>query len=83
MGPTVYVEDTETGAHYYVSEDRFRNPPKRGLWKRLDQNKPKTTVAKAAAKKAAATKRAAKKSAATAAKKAASGHPADSNQEES
>ena len=52
-GPTVHVHDTETGHDYYVSESRFRNPPKRGLWKRLDQGKPQTTVAEAAAKKKA------------------------------
>ena len=52
-GPTVHVHDTETGHDYYVSESRFRNPPKRGLWQRLDQEKPKTSVASAAAKKKA------------------------------
>lgn len=55
MGPTVHVHDTETGHDYYVSESRFRNPPKKGLWERLDQGKPKTTVAAAAAKKQATT----------------------------
>jgi hypothetical protein len=53
LGPDVYVHDTETGHDYYVSEARFRNPPKAGLWERLDQGKPKTTVADAAAKKQA------------------------------
>lgn len=76
MGPNVHVRDTETGAEYFVSEARFKNPPKPGLWERLDQGKPKTTVAAAAAKKTASARK-------RAAKKAASGHPADSNQEES
>lgn len=49
----VYVHDTETGNDYYVAEERFRNPPKKGLWERLDQEKPKTSVAEAAAKKQA------------------------------
>ena len=53
MGPNVHVHDTETGLDYYVTERRFRNPPAKGLWERLDQNKPKTTVAEAAAKKQA------------------------------
>jgi hypothetical protein len=52
MGPTVHVHDTETGHDYYVSESRFRNPPKKGLWERLDSEKPKTSVATAAAKQA-------------------------------
>lgn len=51
--PSVHVYDTELDADYYVSEARFRNPPKKGLWKRLDQGKPETTVASAAAKKQA------------------------------
>lgn len=68
----IHVHDTETGNDYYVSEERFRNPPKKGLWKRLDQGKPKTTVAEAAAKKPARKR---------AAKKATSGRQADSKKE--
>ena len=51
--PNVYVHDTGTGHDCYVSESRFRNPPKAGLWERLDQGKPKASVATAAAKKQA------------------------------
>jgi hypothetical protein len=51
--PDVHVYDTELDTDYYVSEARFRNPPKKGLWKRLDSDKPKTSVASAAAKKQA------------------------------
>lgn len=85
MGPDVHVRDTETGHEYFVTEERFRNQPKEGLWVRLDQGKPKTSVADAAAKNRPARKRAAKKATSkpAATKKAASGHPADSNQEES
>jgi hypothetical protein len=53
MAADVHVHDTETGLDYYVSESRFRNPPKKGLWQRLDQGKPTTSVAEAAAKKKA------------------------------
>lgn len=49
----VFVKDTETGHEYFVSEERFRDQPKPGLWVRLDQGKPKTTVAEATAKKKA------------------------------
>lgn len=52
-GPDVHVRDTETGAEYFISEFRFKNQPKRGLWVRLDQGKPKTSVAVAAANKKA------------------------------
>ena len=51
--PNVHVHDTELDTDYYVSEARFRNPPKKGLWKRLDSGKPETSVADAAAKKQA------------------------------
>lgn len=83
MGPNVHVRDKETGHEYLVSEARFKRTPE--LWERLDQGKPKTSVATAAAKKRPARKRAAKKATSkpAATKKAASGHPADSNQEES
>ena len=49
----VFVKDTETGHEYFVSEERFRNQPKKGLWERLDQGKPKTSAAEAAANKKA------------------------------
>lgn len=73
--PQVLVRDRETGNEYLVSEARYKRTPK--LWDRIEPvpSKPKTTVSREAAKKRPAQKRAAKK--------AASGHPADSNQEES
>jgi len=39
--PDVHVHDTELDADYYVSESRFRNPPKKGLWIRLDSENPR------------------------------------------